>query len=63
MCNEHEHHISYHTDDEALCFRHAVLATINGKHVDTYISTYEMNGKLENGCNICDIEREELSNV
>jgi hypothetical protein len=49
MCNEHEHYISYGTDDYSyLCFRHATIAAVAGERVDTEVTTYE-----QKSCEVC----------
>lgn len=49
MCNDHEHYISYGTDKNSnLCFRHSVIAAINGERVDTEVTTY-----AQRDCEVC----------
>ncbi len=58
MCNEHDHYQSRSTEEyNNLCFRHAVLEALQGRHVTTSTETYSQ-GKTE--CDICLREAEAI---
>ncbi len=57
MCNEHEHHIEYSTEDfKYLCFKHAALEALQGAYIETeVIEEYNLN----HDCMLCFPERKE----
>jgi hypothetical protein len=42
MCNDHEHHVGYSNDDhDFLCFKCAVIESLNGEEIEVEVTTYE----------------------
>jgi hypothetical protein len=57
MCNEHEHHIEYSTDDyPRLCFKHAILEALKDKYVETeVVPEYKVTDNYRD-CELCETE-------
>lgn len=54
MCNDHEHYTELATDKyNKLCFRHAVLESLQGHRVDMTTQSYATGN---NDCDVCDME-------
>ena len=57
MCNDHEHHIEYSTEDyQRLCFKHAILEALKDVYVETDVVEECRVTKLYRDCALCEKE-------